>query len=240
MSTQHVPQDDAVRFADRGSSRFDLLLAAFCVVIVVSNVVAAKPVEVGTGQVMFGPIQLWPLVLDGGVVLFPLAYVLGDVISEVYGLRAARRAIWTGFTLALLAALTFFVVQLLPGASWYGNQAAYEAVLGPVLQIVLASLAGYVVGQFLNSWVLVRMKQRSAERRLVSRLIGSTGVGEVADTFIFCAIAASAIGISTFGAFANYFVMGVILKVSIELLLMPLTVRIIGSLKQHEPSYFAQ
>ena len=74
----------------------------------------------------------------------------------------------------------------------------------------------FLVGQLLNSWVLVRMKQRSAERRLVARLIGSTGVGEVADTLIFCAIAASAIGVSTFGAFVNYFVMGVVLKVGVD------------------------
>jgi uncharacterized integral membrane protein (TIGR00697 family) len=183
---------------------------------------------------------VWPLVVDGGVVLFPLAYVLGDVISEVYGLRAARRAILAGFAAAVLAAGTFFVVQLMPAASWYENQPAYEAVLGPVSQIVLASLAGYLAGQFLNSWVLVRMKQRSAEHRLVARLVGSTGVGEVADTLIFCAIAASAIGITTFGTFLNYFVMGVILKVGIELLLMPLTVRVIAWLKRREPSYFAR
>ncbi|MBA4609383.1 queuosine precursor transporter [Aeromicrobium sp. Marseille-Q0843] len=239
VSTTPAPSPDVVRFASRGSSHFDILLALFCVVIVVSNIVASKAVEIGSGQVMLGPVQLWPLVVDGGVVLFPLAYVLGDVISEVYGLRAARRAILTGFAAAALATGTFFVVQLMPGASWYENQAAYEAVLGPVAQIVLASLAGYLVGQLLNSWVLVRMKQRNAERRLVARLIGSTGVGEVADTLIFCAIAASAIGVSTFGAFVNYFVMGVVLKVGVELLVMPITVRVIAWLKRREPTYLA-
>ncbi|MCD9153176.1 queuosine precursor transporter [Aeromicrobium duanguangcaii] len=239
MSTAPTPNHDAVRFAARGSSHFDLLLAMFCVVIVISNVVATKAVEVGSGQVLLGPVQLWPLVLDGGVVLFPLAYVLGDVIAEVYGLRAARRAILAGFAAAVLAAGTFFVVELLPAASWYENEAAYSAVLGPVSQIVLASVAGYLAGQFLNSWVLVRMKQRSAERRLVARLVGSTGVGEVADTLIFCAIAASAIGVTTFGAFLNYFVMGVVLKVGVELALMPLTVRVIGWLKRREPGYYA-
>lgn len=238
MSTAPSPSPDVVRFASRGSSHFDILLALFCVVIVISNVVATKAVEIGSGAVSLGPVQLWPLVVDGGVVLFPLAYVLGDVISEVYGLRAARRAILVGFAAAVLAAGTFFVVQLLPGASWYENQDAYEAVLGPVSQIVLASLAGYLAGQFLNSWVLVRMKQRSAERHLVARLIGSTGVGEVADTLIFCAIAASAIGVTTFGAFVNYFVMGVVLKVGVELVLMPVTVRVIGWLKRREPTYF--
>src|SRR5690606_36644356 len=123
MSTSS-PRRPTVRFASRGSSHFDVLLAAFCVVLVVSNVVATKPLEVGSGSVMLGPVPLWPLVLDGGVVLSPLAYVLGDVISEVYGLRAARRAIWTGFGAALLAVATFFVVQALPPAGWYENQAA--------------------------------------------------------------------------------------------------------------------
>lgn len=239
MSAVPSPSSDSVRFASRGSSHFDLLLAAFCVVIVVSNVVATKAVELGSGLLEVGPVQVWPLVLDGGVVLFPLAYVLGDVISEVYGFRAARRAIWAGFAAALLAAVTFAVVQLLPAASWYENEAAYEAVLGPVSQIVLASLAGYLAGQFLNSWVLVRMKERTAEKRLVARLIGSTGVGEVADTLIFCAIAASAIGITTWGTFVNYFVIGVLLKVAVELLLMPVTVRVIGALKRREPTYYA-
>lgn len=239
MSTAPSASPDVVRFAARGSSHFDLLLAAFCVVIVVSNVVATKAVEVGSGLVTLGPVQVWPLVLDGGVVLFPMAYVLGDVISEVYGLKAARRAIWTGFALAVLAAVTFAVVELLPAASFYENQGAYEAVLGPVSQIVLASLAGYLAGQFLNSWVLVRMKQRTAERRLVARLVGSTGVGELADTIIFCSIAAGAIGITTGGAFVNYVVMGVVMKVGVELLLMPVTVRIIAALKRREPGYYA-
>jgi len=238
MSTVSSSRPDAVRFASRGSSHFDVLLAAFCVVIVISNVVATKPLEVGSGSATLGPVQVWPLVLDGGVVLFPLAYVLGDVIAEVYGLRAARRAIWGGFAAALLAVVTFAVVQALPAASWYENEDAYEAVLGPVGQIVLASLAGYVVGQFLNSWVLVRMKERAAERRLVARLIGSTGVGEVADTLIFCAIAASAIGVTTWGTFVNYFVLGVVMKVGVELLLMPVTVRVIAALKRREPSYY--
>jgi len=238
MSTSS-PRRPTVRFASRGSSHFDVLLAAFCVVLVVSNVVATKPLEVGSGSVMLGPVQLWPLVLDGGVVLFPLAYVLGDVISEVYGLRAARRAIWTGFGAALLAVATFFVVQALPPAGWYENQAAFEAVLGPVAQIVTASLAGYLAGQLLNSWVLVRMKQRTAERRLVARLVGSTGVGEVADTVIFCAIAAPAIGIGDPGTFANYVVMGVVMKVAVELLVMPVTVRAIAWLKRREPTYYA-
>lgn len=240
MSSAPSPAGEPVRFASRGSSHFDVLLALFCVVIVVSNIAATKPIEVGSGSVTVGPVQFWPLVFDGGAVLFPLAYVLGDVISEVYGFAAARRAILVGFAAALLATATFAVVDRIPGASFYENQEAFSAVVGPVAQIVAASLAGYVTGQFLNAWVLVRMKERTAEHRLVARLVGSTGVGELADTFIFCAIAATAIGIDSVGVFLNYFVVGVLFKVAVELLVMPVTVRVIGWLKRREPTYWAE
>ncbi|MBC7630388.1 queuosine precursor transporter, partial [Aeromicrobium sp.] len=148
------------------------------------------------------------------------------------------RAIFTGFAMAILAALTFLVVDHAPAASFYPNQDAYSAVLGFVPQIVLASVLGYVTGQFLNSYVLVRMKARSAEPRLWARLASSTGVGEAADTLIFCAIASSAIGITTMGGFWNYFVVGFVYKCGVELLVMPLTVVVIRLLKNREPSYW--
>lgn len=236
---EHDAHDRKVRFADRGSTRFDVILAAFCVVLVVSNIVATKGIELGSGDLRLGPIQIWPIIADGGAVLFPMAYVLGDVISEVYGFAAARRAIWMGFAMAALSSLTFVVVEHAPAAEFYENQDAFEAVLGFVPRIVLASLAGYVVGQLLNSLVLVQMKARNAERKLWRRLAGSTGVGEMADTLIFCAIAAGAIGIATPGQFANYAVVGYVYKCAIELLMMPLTIRVIAWLKRREPTYWA-
>ncbi|WP_370619408.1 queuosine precursor transporter [Mumia sp. Pv 4-285] len=236
-ATGEVVTETKVRYASRGSTHFDVILAAFCVVLVVSNIVATKGIELGSGSWSIGSLQVWPVITDGGALLFPLAYILGDVISEVYGFRAARRAIVTGFAMALLAAVTFWVVQQAPGASFYENQAAYEAVLGFVPQIVLASLAGYVVGQLLNSVVLVRMKARTAERGLFARLITSTGVGELADTLIFCAIAASVIGITTMGQFWNYAIVGFVYKVGVELVVMPLTMLVIRWLKSREPTY---
>ena len=131
------------------------------------------------------------------------------------------------------------VVQHAPGASFYPNQKAYESVLGPVPQIVAASLAGYLTGQFLNSYVLVRMKARTSEPHLVARLASSTGVGELADTFIFCAIASSAIGIQTFSQFLNYFVFGFIWKTSVEFVVMPVTMVVIAWLKRREPTYWS-
>ncbi len=237
MTSQAASPRPDVRFASTGSSSYGVVLALFCTVIVVSNIVAAKPIEIGSGSLALGPVQLWPLVIDGGAVLFPLAYVLGDVVSEVYGFRAARRAVLTGFAAALLAVVTFAVVQRVPGASFYENQAAYEAVLGPVGQIVLASVVGYVTGQLTNAWVLTRMKARAKERHLVARLLSSTGAGELVDTFLFCAIAATAVGITSVGTFLNYFVVGVVFKCLVELAVLPLTVAVIGRLKAAEPTY---
>ncbi|MGJ9412082.1 queuosine precursor transporter [Aeromicrobium sp. CF4.19] len=237
MSSQATSPKPDVRFASTGSSPYAVLVALFCVVVVVSNVVAAKPIEIGSTALSIGPIQLWPLIVDGGLVLFPLAYVIGDVLSEVYGFKAARRAVLTGFACAVLAVATFTLVGAIPGASFYENQAAYDAVLGPVAQIVAASVVGYVAGQLTNAWVLTWMKRRTAERGLVGRLLASTGAGELVDTFLFCAIAATAIGITTGGQFLNYFVVGFVLKVAVELVLLPVTLTVIARLKHADPSY---
>ncbi len=236
--TAAAERRDEVHFAARGSSSFDVLMAVFCVVLVVSNIAATKGIELGSWDVSIGSIQVSPIVTDGGAFLFPLAYILGDVISEVYGFRAARRAILTGFAMALLAAATFWVVEQAPAASFYENQSAFESVVGPVAQIVIASVVGYVVGQLVNSGVLVWMKRRTAERGLFARLATSTGAGELVDTFLFCAIAASAIGITSMGVFWNYFVVGVVYKVAVELIVMPLTMVFIAWLKNREPTYW--
>ncbi len=231
--------DRDVHYASRGSSHFDVLLALFAVVLVVSNIAATKGIEFGGGDYSIGQVQIVPIVTDGGAFLFPLAYILGDVISEVYGFKAARRAIFTGFAMALLAALTFLVVQYAPAASFYENQDAFASVLGFVPQIVAASLAGYLAGQFLNSFVLVRMKAQTSETHLFARLATSTGVGEFADTFIFCAIASTAIGINDMATFWNYFIVGFVYKTAVEFLVMPLTMAVIAWLKRREPSYWS-
>jgi uncharacterized integral membrane protein (TIGR00697 family) len=228
-----------VHFASRGSSYFDVLLAVFCVVLVVSNIAATKSTEFISGHdVSIGPVQVLPIISDGGAILFPLAYILGDVISEVYGFRAARRAILVGFGSAVLAFATFLVAMALPGASFYENQDAFESVVWSGVQIVAASMVAYLTGQLLNSYVLVRMKNRSAEPGLWRRLIGSTGIGEAADTLIFCAIAASAIGITTGGQFVNYFVVGFVFKCAVEIIVSPVTMLAIKALKRREPTYW--
>ena len=203
-------------------SAYPVLLALFTTIFILSNIVSTKGVQVG------------PLVTDGAFFLFPAAYVIGDVISECYGFRAARRAVWTGFLAMIIAVSTFYVAILLPAASFYEGQAAFAATLGLVPRIVVASLSGYAAGQLLNAWLLTLMKDRLGERGLWKRLLGSTVVGEFGDTLIFCLIAAPVIGISTVGDTANYVVVGFVWKTLVEVAVMPITYLVIHHIKAHE------
>jgi hypothetical protein len=203
-------------------SAYPVLLALFTTIFILSNIVSTKGVQVG------------PLVTDGAFFLFPAAYVIGDVISECYGFRAAQRAVWTGFLAMIIAVSTFYVAILLPAASFYEGQAAFAVTLGLVPRIVVASLSGYAAGQLLNAWLLTLMKDRLGERGLWKRLLGSTVVGEFGDTLIFCLIAAPVIGISTVGDTANYVVVGFVWKTLVEVAVMPITYLVIRRIKAHE------
>src|SRR5699024_7335589 len=188
--------------------------------------------------VEFGPIiGEWSIITDGGFFLFPVAYVLGDVLSEVYGFRAARRGIYLGFGVAALGALAFWVTSILPAADFYENQESFETVTQAFFQVLAASLAGFLVGQTLNAFVLVRIKEYTRERHLWARLLGSTVAGEFADTLVFCLIAAGAIGLSTTGDMVTYVVLGFLYKTAVEVLLLPVTYRVIAAIKKREPSY---
>lgn len=234
MPSAHTPQDvsglpaaSGPHYARRPRTYFDLLLALYCVLLILSNIGATKGVAIG------------PVLTDGGFFLFPLAYVLGDVVTEVYGFRAARRAIVASFCAGALASLSFWVTILLPQADFYQNQSAFEAVLGPVPRIIGGSLAGFLVGQMLNAWVMALVKRVTHERFLWVRLIGSTLVGELADTLIFCTVAAPILGITQFGDFLNYVVVGYLYKCLVEVLLLPITYPTISWFKRHEPTYQA-
>ncbi|MEZ2390354.1 queuosine precursor transporter [bacterium RCC_150] len=233
MTSASEPQTvtkSAPRFAAVGSPYFGIMLAIMAVVLILSNIGASK-------GVVFGPI-----ITDGGFFLFPLAYILGDVMSEIYGFKVARKAIITSFALSAFASLCYWVIIALPGFSDdYGTakQAAIEAALGPVPQIVLASLLAFLAGQTINSLILVKMKARSGEKTLWARLMGSSGVGEFVDTLIFCSIAASVIGITDFPSFANYVLVGFVYKVAVQYILVPVTSLVIGWIKKREPSYWA-
>ena len=188
----------------------------------ISNITAQKGVELG------------PLITDGAFFLFPISYVIGDVIAEVYGFKTARRAVFTGFGIAVVAVVSFYIAIWLPPAGFYDMQDTFAAVLGLLPRVVVASLTGYVVGQLLNAWVLQKMKDRLGRGNLWARLIGSTVVGEFADTLLFCSIAAGVIGISTAGEFVNYVAVGFAWKTLMEVVLLPITYPTIAWVRRQE------
>ncbi len=202
---------------------YDIFAVCFVAFLLLSNIGATKLIALG------------PLVFDGGAILFPLTYIIGDVLSEVYGFAKARRAIVLGFIIALLASIVFWLIILAPAHESYTDQAAFEAVLGVVPRFVAASLLGYLCGQILNSWVLVKIKARFGENRLWVRLIGSTVAGEFVDSVIFCVVAW--IGVSTAATIANLTVVGFLYKVGVEVVLLPLTYAVIRWVKAHEITY---
>lgn len=235
VSSKDSGYEDLSKYATSGAraatagARYALISSAFVGILLISNVVAVKPIAFGAINV--GSLSL-PLVFDGGVFLFPLAYVLGDVLAEVYGLKASRRAILTAFGLALVASLTILAVQISPPAAGWENQASYEAVLGFVPRIVAASLIAFLVGQLMNAWVLDRMRRRTSGRFLRTRLIGSTVVGQFFDTLIFCTIAFA--GVITGIDFVMYVVLGYVVKVLAEVVLLPITTRVIKKVRNAE------
>lgn len=203
---------------------FTVIVVCFVSLLLISNVAATKLIEV--------PVGPGRLIFDGGAVLFPITYVLGDVLAEVYGWAKTRRVIVLGFLISALAAASFLIVQVLPPAADYANQEAFEAVLGFVPRIVAASLLAYLIGQLLNAYVLVQIKRRWGPRHLWARLLGSSLVGEAADTLVFCTIAFY--GVLTGGAFWNYVLVGYVYKMTVELILLPVSYWLIARVKRAE------
>ena len=224
----------STNFASRPRGVYDIVVALFCALLLISNVSAVKLIQFGPDVEVFG-FPILPIITDGGAFLFPLTYILGDVLAEVYGMKGAKRAIFIGFAVSVLASITFLIVGAAPPAADWGNQAAFEAILGFVPRIVAASVLGYLAGQLLNAWVLVKLKQRTKEGSLWARLLGSTVVGEAAVTIIFCVVAFA--GIITGGTLLNYILVGYIYKVLIEIIFLPVTYQVITFVKRREPSY---
>lgn len=188
--------------------------------LLISNLAATKLIAFG------------PIIADGGAILFPLIYIFGDVLTEVYGYKYARRAIWAGFSVMVLAVLSFTIVKYLPPAADYLNQDSYEAVLGFFPRIVLASLVAYLIGSFVNSYVLAQLKLRSNGNKLWMRLIGSTVVGQFLDTLIFGLIAFA--GILGARDIIIFLLVGWAFKTSVEILLLPVTYKAVSWLKNVE------
>lgn len=208
-------------------------MAYFVTVLIVSNVASsAKIVDLGFSLFSVR------MAFDGGTLLFPLSYIFGDILTEVYGFRASRRVIWTGFAALALSALVFFVLKILPAESqWedYAGTAAYTAILGGMSSggIVLASLAGYWAGEFSNSIVLSKMKIITNGKWLWMRTIGSTLVGELVDTAIFVLVA-SITGVFGWELFITLVLTNYLFKCAIEALLTPITYAIVKHLKKAE------
>ena len=232
VDTARLPARPAA-YARTPSGGYAVVVALFAGLLLISNVAATKTITVVDG------LPGWlggGIFTDGGALLFPLTYILGDVLAEVYGLRRTRHAIWVGFALAAVAALTFLAVGAAPPGPGYTNQSAFVAVLGFVPRIVLASLVGYLVGQLLNAYVLVRLKQRFAGRGLAGRLVTSTVVGQFADTVLFCLIAFAGV-FPTWGSLISFTVTGYLYKVLVEVVLLPVTLAVIAVVKRREPTY---
>ncbi|MDY5584184.1 MAG: queuosine precursor transporter [Arcanobacterium sp.] len=209
----------------RPTALYDVFAVCFVAFLLLSNIGATKLIEIGA------------LTFDGGAILFPLTYIIGDVLSEVYGFQKARRAIFLGFIISVIASLVFWIIIQLPPHPEYTSQAAFEQVLGVVPRFVAASLFAYLIGQLLNSWVLVKVKERWGEGHLWVRLVSSTVVGEFFDSLIFCIIAW--VGTASVATIANLTVVGFAYKVGVEILLLPLTYFVIGLVKRREREYLS-
>lgn len=224
------PAHVAARDVSGGHFRYyDFVMAAFVAIILLSNVLGAGKVA----QIWVpGLERYWPF--GAGILFFPLSYVIGDVLTEVYGYARARRVIWAGTAAVLFMAFMSWVVVALPPAPDWGNQAAYETIFGQVPRIVFASVCAFWAGEFVNSYVLARMKLWTRGRMLWARTIGSTFAGQGIDSLIFYPLAfLGAEGWTTDLVVQVLFTQWA-LKVAWEVLLTPATYAVVGFLKRRE------
>jgi hypothetical protein len=200
---------------------FDVVMAAFVAILLLSNVIGAAKVAT-LGGFTFG----------AGILFFPLGYVIGDVLTEVYGYARARRCIWVGFAAMLFMAFMSWVVVTLPAADGWIGQAAYESVFGQVPRIVFASIIAFWAGEFVNSFVLARMKVLTEGKHLWARTIGSTFFGQGVDSLIFYPLAF--LGVWETQQVLLVMVTNWAMKVAWEAFLTPVTYAVVGWLKRHE------
>ena len=233
---------DGTTGARRHFRYFDYMMAAFVAILLLSNLIGASKLSVVdlTGLVAALPWLPWHWLVDAqnqmifgaGILFFPVSYVLGDVLTEVYGYANARRCVWTGFAALLFMAFMSYVVVAMPPASGWGGQAAYESVFGNTWRIVAASVIAFWAGEFVNSFVLAKMKILTGGGKLWTRTIGSTVFGQAVDSAIFYPIA-------FLGVWSNAQVVAVLvtnwaLKVLWEIVLTPVTYAVVGFLKNRE------
>ena len=203
---------------------FTTISVFFVAVLLISNVASTKIVDFG-----------W-FTFDGGTLLFPLSYIFGDILTEVYGYKQSRKVIWLGFFSALMMSAVFYIVGQLPPAPEWGNQEAYNAILGATPRIVLASLIAYTCGSFSNSMILARMKVWTKGKYLWARTIGSTVVGELVDSTLFILVAF--LGVLPPALLVTLIVSNYIFKTLVEVAFTPLTYKVVRFLKRVEGDDF--
>ena len=212
---------------------YDLIMVIFVTVLILRNIASSAKI-VDWGINLFGI----PLAFDAGTILFPISYIFGDVLTEVYGFRRSRRVIWAGFAALAFSSLILAIVKILPGeAAWqeYAGQSAYDSILGGMSTggIVIASLLAYLVGEFSNSVILAKIKVKTAGRYLWIRTISSTLIGQGFDTLIFVTVA-TLLGVFPWMIWASLVLTNYIFKVGIEVLMTPATYLVVSKLKQAE------
>ncbi len=203
----------------------DIITVLFVAVLLISNVASSKITSFAG------------LTLDAGTILFPLTYIFGDVLTEVYGYARGRRVIWMGFLCNIVMAAILMIVAVLPPAADWPNQKAFEAVLGLTPRIVAASMIAYFAGEFINSFILAKLKIRTKGKYLWVRTIGSTLAGELLDTLLFITIAFW--GIFPTPVMISLLISNYIFKVGVEVLFTPITYFVVNKLKkvEHEDHY---
>lgn len=210
---------------------YDIVMVLFVTVLLLSNLLSsAKIIDLG---ISLGPLAL---IFDAGTLVFPISYIFGDILTEVYGYKRSRRVIWMGFFATALMGFFVALTGVLPGeAEWqsYAGQDAYDAILGGISGLVVASLAAYWFGEFSNSFVLAKLKVKTEGRWLPLRTIGSTLVGQGIDTTIFFIIA-TALGVFPVALLIPLIITNYIFKVGIEVLLTPVTIMVVNFLKRSE------
>ncbi len=225
------------KLENRSFRYLDAITALFVTVLIISNIASsAKIIDWGFS------IAGIRMAFDGGTLLFPVSYIFGDILTEVYGYRRSRRVIWMGFACLAISSLVLWIVKILPGeATWqgYAGQAAYDAILGGMSTggIVIASLLAYLVGEFTNSVVLAKMKVATKGSWLWMRTIGSTLVGEGVDTLAFIAIA-SLFKVFPWELFWTLVLTNYLFKVGIETIMTPVTYLVVARLKHSEQEDF--
>jgi len=220
------PSASPVSRPRRAYRYYDLVMAAFVTVLLCANLIGASKVA-----------QVWGVTFGAGVLFFPISYVFGDVLTEVYGYARARKVVWAGFGALIFASFMTWAVLAFPPAPGWPHQAAFQTVFGSTPRIVLASLVAYFCGEFCNSYVLAKMKLLTRGRFLWTRTIGSTIVGEAVDSLIFYPLAF--LGVWSSDLVAKVLVSNYLLKVGWEAVMTPVTYRVVNALKraEHEDYY---